>query len=96
MTGVVPSDDSLVDTPPSEKLDAFLDQAGSIELIILVGEEMQYSEISDRIRVADSTMNKRRAQAVTLGLIRGNTTFEEDGTDRTEYYELTPLGKAIR
>ena len=90
----------LPDRPRDEDIDrerlvTFLKKKGSIELLIIVSEGgARYTEIEEQTSVADSTMNKRRSQAVDLNLITGDSKPGEKGMNR--FYVLEPLGQVVR
>jgi DNA-binding HxlR family transcriptional regulator len=78
-----------------EAVASFLDSDGGIEVIIAVSEGgLRYSKLDEKTRVAGSTFNRRRAEAVDLGLIEGEPRETESGMEN--FYVLTPLGQAIR
>lgn len=78
-----------------EQLVAFLKKKGSIELLIIVSEGgARYTEIEEQTSVADSTMNKRRGEAVDLNLITTDSKPGEEGMNR--FYVLEPLGQVVR
>lgn len=78
-----------------ERLVAFLKKKGSIELLIVVSEGgARYSDLVEETSIADSTVDKRRAEAVDLNLITTDSKPGEEGMER--FYVLEPLGQAVR
>lgn len=78
-----------------EALSSFLDEDGGVEMLIAVSEGgLRYSELDEKTRVAGSTFNRRRTEAIDLGLIEGESRETESGIHN--FYVLTPLGQAIR
>jgi hypothetical protein len=87
----LPTDESI----DRERLVAFLRKKGSIELLIVVSEGgARYSEIVEGTSIADSTVDKRRAEAVDLNLVSTDSQPGEEGMDR--FYVLEPLGQVVR
>jgi hypothetical protein len=78
----------------SDGIAAFLRKPGSIELLLVVSANgATYSEIVEKTKIVDSTVNTRRAQALELNLITGDS--ETDGGKVNRFYALTPLGMAV-
>ncbi|ERJ07385.1 hypothetical protein HLRTI_000427 [Halorhabdus tiamatea SARL4B] len=91
MSPELPTDEDI----DRERLVAFLKKKGSIELLIVVSEGgARYSEIVEETSIADSTVDKRRAEAVDLNLIGTDSKPGEDGMER--FYVLKPLGQVVR
>lgn len=91
MSPDLPTDESI----DRERLVAYLRKKGSIELLIVVSEGgARYSEIVEEASIADSTVDKRRAEAVDLNLISTDSQPGEDGMER--FYVLEPLGQVVR
>lgn len=83
-----------IDDVDAEAIGTFLRKPGSIELLIVVSAGgATYTEIVEKTKIVDSTVNKRRAEALERGLITGDSDTEGDEINR--YYALTPLGMAI-
>jgi len=78
-----------------EAIADFLNSAGGVELLIVASEGgVRYSELEEKTTVSTSTINERYGEALDLGLIRGDARPNDGGVKK--FYELTPLGKAIR
>lgn len=91
MSPELPTDEDI----DRERLVAFLKKKGSIELLTVVSEGgARYSEIVEETSIADSTVDKRRAEAVDLDLIETDSKPGEDGMER--FYVLKPLGQVVR
>lgn len=92
MAGPDSDEDEEIDR---EAIAAFLNSAGGIELVIVVSKGgARYGELEEKTTVSNSTIHERYGEAISLGLIKGDTQPDDGGIEK--FYVLTPLGKAIR
>lgn len=89
----MPTEYSDENVDPDE-IAAFLRERGSVEFLIVVSANgATYSEIVEKTKIADSTVDIRRGRALELNLITGASETENGKVNR--FYALTPLGVAV-
>jgi len=79
------------DDIPADEISEFLNKSGSVELIALVDKEgIRFERMDDLLDISRSYLNKRRGEAMGLGLIKPKN-VTKDGEIR-RVWVLTPLG----
>lgn len=78
----------------SDEIAAFLRKRGSIEVLLVISANgATYTEIVEKTKIVDSTVNNRRAEALELNLIAGDSETNKGEVNR--FYALTPLGMTV-